>query len=354
MLPQLRAKRIVIALAALVLLMCCVAIGKHLYNFANLFGLFKPHAGVRISQGEIAQAHANATPETRQPVVTKMLHQIFHNWKDPNNNTLPDHWEKARQTCMDLNPTWEHKLWTNENSRAFLQEHFAWYLPTYDGYKFPIQRVDVLRYFLIRHYGGIYLDLDNGCAADLTPLTYYPAFTTDGGHGALSNNIMGGAPEHPYFRMLTEQLVPWNWNWLLPYVIISYSSGQWFVTAMWEKYHRLLNPDNGSIMPFDGNAFAPLHHVLMDMRPGADPWVFFTQVHGGTWTNWDSAMFSFIGDHILLIIFGVLALVGAAVWSCMWCVRRVRSRSKPAKGYDILPSAEQMEMSEESSHFRNV
>ncbi|KAK8041550.1 hypothetical protein PG994_014557 [Apiospora phragmitis] len=217
MLPQLRAKRVIVALTALVLFVCSVTIGKKLYNFANLFGLFQPHAGVRITQGEIAQAHANATtPDPRKPVVTKILHQIFHNWKDPTNNTLPDHWEEARQTCMQLNPTWEHKLWTNENSRAFLKEHFAWYLPTYDGYKFPIQRVDVLRYFLIRHYGGIYLDLDNGCAADLIPLTYYPAFTTDGGQGALSNNIMGGAPEHPYFRLLTEHLIPWNWNWLLP------------------------------------------------------------------------------------------------------------------------------------------
>ncbi|KAK7965803.1 mannosyl phosphorylinositol ceramide synthase protein [Apiospora aurea] len=347
MLPQLRAKRLAIALTALVLFICCVTIGRKLYNFANLFGLFKPHSGIRITQGEIAQAHANATPDPRKPVVSKILHQIFHNWKDPHNDTLPDHWAAARQTCKDLNPTWEHKLWTMENSREFLKEHFAWYLPTYDSYKFPIQRVDVLRYFLIRHYGGIYLDLDNGCAADLTPLTYYPAFTTDGGEGALSNNIMGGAPEHPYFRLLTEHLIPWNWNWLLPYVIISYSSGQWFVTAMWEKYHALLNRD-GSIMPFDGNDFAPLHHILMDMREGADPWVFFTQVHGGTWTNWDSAMFSFIGDHILLIIVGVLGLVGTSVWSCMWCMRR---RSKPAKGYDVLPSAEQMS---EESHFRNI
>lgn len=48
-----------------------------------------------------------------------------------------------------------------ESSRTFIEDEFSWFLPTYDGYKFPIQRIDVLRYFLLRHYGGIYLDMDN-------------------------------------------------------------------------------------------------------------------------------------------------------------------------------------------------
>lgn len=47
------------------------------------------------------------------------------------------------------------------DSRTFLEDEFPWFVSTYDGYKFPIQRVDVMRYFLIRHYGGIYLDMDN-------------------------------------------------------------------------------------------------------------------------------------------------------------------------------------------------
>lgn len=35
---------------------------------------------------------------------------------------------------------------------------------TYDGYRYPVQRVDAVRYFIMLHYGGIYMDLDNvGC-----------------------------------------------------------------------------------------------------------------------------------------------------------------------------------------------
>ncbi len=54
---------------------------------------------------------------------------------------------------------------------------------------------------------------------------------------------MGGQPNHPWFVLLTENLRPYNWNWFLPYIIISYTTGQWFVTAMFEKYHSLLRSD---------------------------------------------------------------------------------------------------------------
>jgi inositol phosphorylceramide mannosyltransferase catalytic subunit len=34
-------------------------------------------------------------------------------------------------------------------------------LETFDGYQFPIQRADAIRYFVLAYYGGIYIDLDD-------------------------------------------------------------------------------------------------------------------------------------------------------------------------------------------------
>jgi inositol phosphorylceramide mannosyltransferase catalytic subunit len=53
------------------------------------------------------------------------------------------------------------QLWTDNSSRNFIEIQYPWFLSTYDGYRFPVQRVDALRYFLMLHYGGIYIDLDN-------------------------------------------------------------------------------------------------------------------------------------------------------------------------------------------------
>jgi mannosyltransferase OCH1-like enzyme len=55
------------------------------------------------------------------------------------------------------------QLWGTEDSREFVREHYPDFLSTYDGYAFPVQRVDTLKYLLMRYYGGIYIDLDNVC-----------------------------------------------------------------------------------------------------------------------------------------------------------------------------------------------
>lgn len=53
------------------------------------------------------------------------------------------------------------QLWTERASRDFIETEYPWFLRTYDGYRYPVQRVDAVRYFLLLHYGGIYMDLDN-------------------------------------------------------------------------------------------------------------------------------------------------------------------------------------------------
>lgn len=61
-------------------------------------------------------------------------------------------------------------LWTDALSRDFIAKHYPAFLPTFDGYKYPIQRADSIRYFILHHFGGIYMDLDIGCRRRMDPL----------------------------------------------------------------------------------------------------------------------------------------------------------------------------------------
>ncbi|KAK5263290.1 hypothetical protein LTR96_011289 [Exophiala xenobiotica] len=238
---------------------------------------------------------------------------------------MPADWEEARQTCIDANPDWKDMLWTEETSRDFIRRSYPWFLNTYDGYRFPVQRVDATKYFLMLHYGGIYLDLDNGCLQSLEPLLYLPTWTTDGGRGALSNNILGSVPATAFWRLLTDSLIRYNYNYLFPYITISYASGQWFETAIWQTYHA--GSAHGDNPLADTNR--PLHRIMMDDRPDAPPWIFFTQLRGGTWVNWDNDLFLWIGDHLLLLAVAICALV-ALVWraSVLWLGRGCRLRAQ--------------------------
>ncbi len=117
---------------------------------------------------------------------------------------------------------------------------------------------------------------------------------------------MGGQPAHPFYHLLTDNLESYNWNYPFPYLAITYASGQWFVTAMWEKYHYLLRSD-GTFRDYIelGAGFKPLDRILMSDRPEAQPSVFFSQTMGGTWRNWDNRFFEWLGDHTLLIAISI-------------------------------------------------
>ncbi|KAK4159034.1 nucleotide-diphospho-sugar transferase [Cladorrhinum sp. PSN259] len=298
-------------------------LGGFIYIITSLLRfkqIFFEHAGLVLTQAEVAEAYANHSTDNRVEHIPKVVHQVFHNWKDPGNDMLPDDWFENRNNCIELNPDFEFMLWTEKKSRDFIEAEYPWFLRTYDGYRYKVQRVDAVRYFLLLHYGGIYMDLDNGCKAALDPLLYYPVWITDGGRGALSNNIIAAKPNHPFWTHITMSLISYDWNWFFPYITISFASGQWFETAVWEKYHSLLPapPENQEIEH-------RLYRLIMDDRPEADEWVFFTQERGGTWVNWDNRLFLAVGDHLFWLFSVLIGSLALIFWVGMRCVRKYRS-----------------------------
>ena len=133
------------------------------YCVVGFFHIFFEHSGITLTQQAALDAYYNFDNGTnsRQQLIPKIVHQVFHNWEQPGNNRLPADWQEARQTCIDLNAEFEVKLWTEELSWDFIAREFPWFLNTYGGYRSKVQRVDAVRYFLMLHYGSIYIDLDN-------------------------------------------------------------------------------------------------------------------------------------------------------------------------------------------------
>ncbi len=55
-------------------------------------------------------------------------------------------------------------MWTDKKAREFIADEYPWFLETFDSYPYPIQRADTIRYFVLHHFGGIYIDLDDVCS----------------------------------------------------------------------------------------------------------------------------------------------------------------------------------------------
>lgn len=55
-------------------------------------------------------------------------------------------------------------MWTDAKSRELIATEYPWFLNTFDNYSQPIQRADAIRYFVLAHFGGVYIDLDDVCS----------------------------------------------------------------------------------------------------------------------------------------------------------------------------------------------
>ena len=90
-------------------------------------------------------------------IIPKIIHQTYKTF-----DTIPDKWLYTQQLVRTHNADFEYMFWTDATLREFLHTNYPYFLSTYDSYPYTIQRIDAVRYFLLYHYGGFYIDLDIG------------------------------------------------------------------------------------------------------------------------------------------------------------------------------------------------
>lgn len=64
---------------------------------------------------------------------------------------------------MYLNDGWEVKLWYDDDIDSFVEQNYPQYFKQFKEITPHIKQVDAIRYLLMYHYGGLYLDMDDEC-----------------------------------------------------------------------------------------------------------------------------------------------------------------------------------------------
>ncbi len=95
---------------------------------------------------------------------------IFQTWKT--RDELPSNYSRWSSTFSALNPGYEHLIWDDADNRDFIAKKFPWFLSHYDAYPREIFRADIIRYFFLYEYGGMYVDMDTECLRPLNELKY--------------------------------------------------------------------------------------------------------------------------------------------------------------------------------------
>lgn len=229
-----------------------------------------------ITKSELPAAGSNRDNGLPQ-LIPKIIHQTYKN------KSIPAVWKGAQKSCIDLHPPedgWEYKLWTDDMMDEFIEQEYVWFLDTFRGYRYPIQRADAVRYFALNHYGGIYIDLDDGCARPLDPLLSYPAWVRKTIPTGVSNDVMGAVPEHPFFRRVIEELKNYDKSWFLGYITVMASTGPLFLSIVWRHYssegHNVGDDADGGRV-----------RILFPEEYQRKPWSFFTHHLGNSWHGKD-------------------------------------------------------------------
>ncbi|PFH52816.1 glycosyltransferase family 32 protein [Amanita thiersii Skay4041] len=265
----------------------------------------------------------NASHHPKPERIPRILHQT---WKS---DTLPERWRGISQACRDMMPDYEYMLWTDAASRDFIATHYPWFLDTFDHYPYNIQRADVIRYFVLHHYGGIYLDLDIGCLRPLDPLLVYPVIFPKTIPVGLSNDLMFSEKHHPIMEQTIHNLITFDHNWVLNYPTVMFSTGPMYLSMQYGLYVST-HPSTANIEV----RVLPKSLYGKNAKEGEAPHSFFSHFYGSSWHADDAAFIGFLGTwgKGLMWIGLVVLLLGL-----------LRLPSRPRKysfrrmgGYDVL------------------
>ncbi|KAI0750745.1 nucleotide-diphospho-sugar transferase [Daedaleopsis nitida] len=268
--------------------------------------------------------------DSRHTIPERVPRIIHQTWKS---ETLPAKWANVSQGCREMMPDYEYMLWTDASAREFIAQHYEWFLDTYDGYTYPIQRADAIRYFVLHHYGGVYIDLDMGCLRRMDPLLVHPVILPRTIPVGVSNDLMFSEKNHPFMAQTIHNLIRYDYNWVLNYPTVMFSTGPMFLSAQygaWTSTHPL-TPD----LPGGEVRILPKSLYGKNAKPEEAPHSFFVHYYGSSWHADDAAFIGFLGKWGKgLMWIGMVVLVAGLIRLAL--APRPKSRIPRIGGYEVL------------------
>lgn len=271
----------------------------------------------------VDQTPSNSVPEENK------IPRIFH--QTSATKEIPEDWNALVKTCTDAYADWEYKHWTDETAREFISTEYSWFLDIWDNFDFPIQRADAIRYFILYHFGGLYLDMDTICnrtipldqiEADGQPHHAVFKSTTPTG---VSNDFMVSSKHHPLLAAAIKRLpyfvgITKSWSWILPHAAIMISSGPFFLTMVSKTYLlELPSTDTTQLQVINATELLP----------------YITDLEASSWHHGDTKTLMWLGDRpwvwLILIIIGTIIGCQVINWGLM---KLWRSLCKLSSGSD--------------------
>jgi len=224
----------------------------------------------------------------------------------------PSQWLASYSSTIGLNTKFTFKTWNDEQLRQFIKDEYPWFLPDYDSYQYQIQRIDVARYFILRKYGGIYMDMDIGCRLNMTAFitTKYGALLPKTKPFGISNDLMMSTPSHPFFIYVTENLHHYkDFNiFLSKFITVMATTGSIRLSLMFFKYKTIVFKEQLNNVLYSNSSSSNdimLFNNIIDIgliKPADYESKYFYHLPGNSWQGLDGRVMIVIWSYKYTII----------------------------------------------------
>ena len=235
-------------------------------------------------------------------MIPKIIHQIYWDFSG-NNNPIPNEWKKFSKTLRDNHKNWKYKLWDDKSCLNLIKTYYPWFLETYNGYKYPIQKADAIRPFILYHEGGIYLDMDFTCIKNIDKFfKKQGVYLLESAHFGITNAFMASSKNHPFWKIVMEEQIKNKEKkfYQTHHFYIMQSTGPSLITNCIKKYK------NNDIHILSKNLFNPCN-VCGDCKLNNNLYCY--TLHSKSWSKLDSQIINHIYCNYKKIALYILIII---------------------------------------------
>ena len=132
-------------------------------------------------------------------LIPRLFHQI---WVGP--DPFPEAFARYQQSWLTNHPGWELKFWREDNLPATLRRDEA-----RNTLRVPVERANILRFEVLRLFGGIYIDTDFESLQSVEDIIAgHEFFTADLKPGRVSPAFVGAVAGHPILDRALDDMRP--------------------------------------------------------------------------------------------------------------------------------------------------
>lgn len=175
-------------------------------------------------------------------MIPTIIHQTYIN-----ETSLPSLFRQCQQQVRNLHPDWTYMFHSDAEIEEFMRSRFPEYKAVFDALPRKIMKIDMIRYFWMYEYGGVYADMDYYMVKPFDLLNHDIVLPVNrenmyGVPTCLGNCIFASIPKHPFWKTIIDTLFTIDRTKVLDFSVDSnvdghmWGTGPAFVYHMWKQW----------------------------------------------------------------------------------------------------------------------